>query len=291
MAKSMRTAEYFAEDEYRDYLIYRALAASEPVPEFRKILESLAASEQEHYRFWREISAKKDFRVHPFQIWLYRVMRRVLGLTFTVKFLELHVKEVVRGYRYFIETADPSVRPKLLELIDHGEHHETELISHIKEAKVAFISSIILGLNDGLIELSGALVGFSFALRQPKLVALVGLITGIAATLSMAASAYMQARQEPGKDARKSAVYTGISYLVVVLILVLPYFLFAVPVAMTVMLVAVLSIIFLVSFYISVLFERKFSRQFGEMFIFSAGVATISFVIALVFRSLSGIQI
>src|SRR5437016_1858109 len=89
------------------------------------------------------------------------------------------------------------------------------------------MASVALGVNDGVIELTGALTGFTFALKEHHLVALSGLITGIAAALSMAASAFMQARHEEEKDAVSAAVITGISYLIVVLLLVAPYFIFA----------------------------------------------------------------
>ncbi len=155
-----------------------------------------------------------------------------------------------------------------------------------------YISSIVLGTNDALIELTGVLVGLSFALQQLKLVALTGLVTGVAAALSMAASAYMQARHEDGKDAKLAGTYTGISYLAVVLLLVAPFFIFGdVFSALVLTLIIALVIIAVISYSTARLFGRNFAKQFGEMFVFSLGVATISFVIGLGFRSLFGITI
>ena len=53
---------------------------------------------------------------------------------------------------------------------------------------------MVLGLNDALVELTGTLAGLTFALANARLVALAGIITGIAATLSMAASNYLAER-------------------------------------------------------------------------------------------------
>ena len=50
------------------------------------------------------------------------------------------------------------------------------------------MGSVVLGLNDELVEFTGALAGFTLALSDHRLIALTGSITGIAAALSMASS-------------------------------------------------------------------------------------------------------
>ncbi len=154
------------------------------------------------------------------------------------------------------------------------------------------IPSVVLGVNDGLIELTGALVGFSFALREPKLVALTGLITGVAAALSMAASAFMQARHEDGKDAVEAGIYTGISYGVVVFILVIPFLIFStIASALTLMLISAVIVIAFTTSYTSRVYKRRFSAEFGIMLLFSLGTAAIAFGIGLALSSIIGISI
>ncbi len=53
------------------------------------------------------------------------------------------------------------------------------------------MGSMVLGMNDALIELTGALAGFTFAMQNTRIVALAGLITGVSATLSMTSSSYL----------------------------------------------------------------------------------------------------
>jgi len=155
-----------------------------------------------------------------------------------------------------------------------------------------YISSIILGLNDSLIELTGALVGFSFALGDNLIVALAGLITGVSASLSMTASAYMQARYEDGKNPFKAGLYTGSAYFIVVFLLVTPFMVADnILTALGVMLGVAFLIIASVSFYTSILFDRRFIRQFSEMLIASAGVALIAFALGFIFRWATGIVI
>lgn len=286
------TADDFAYNEYLDYVTYQALAKIEPVPEFKKILEQLIQHELDDYRFWLQFSSKKRFTVSPVRIFLLKIMRRALGLTFTAKFIEGNEKKAIRNYTEFLATAQEPTRTKIREIIEHERYHEREMIGQVKEERVQFIGSIILGLNDGLIELTGALVGFSFALLNTRLAALAGLITGIAASFSMASSAFLQARHEEGKTPRKAALYTGFSYATVVILLVLPFLTISnLWGALGTMFGIAFLVISFTSYYTSVLFERDFKRQLGEMMLLSVGVGVVTFLIGSAFRLFSGIQI
>lgn len=287
------TPDYFAYSEYREHAIYKEMLKSEKDVGFREILDALVKQEGAHYQFWRNYSTKKDFHVGFFQILLFKLMRRVLGLTFTLKFIEGGEREAIEKYNAYLATVnDPQLKERIKEIIGHEEEHERKLISTIKEEKVEFISNIVLGVNDGLIELTGALVGFSFAFQKPSLVALTGFITGLAASLSMASSAYMQAQYEEGKSAVKAAIYTGMAYVVVVCLLILPYILFPTTlIAVPLMLGIAISVIAGVSYYTSVVFDRKFLRQFLEMTIFSLGVAGITFSIGSLLRYMFNIEV
>lgn len=285
-------ARRFALDEYRDLQIYRMLASREREEEWRAVLEALARCEEEHFAFWQKFVGSQKFEISRSRLWFFRILRSTLGLIFTVKFLERHKKHTVRAYHSLLGRLSDENQAELQVIIDRESNHERELVAQFREDKVDFISSTVLGVNDGLIELTGALAGFTIALRHPALILAAGFITGIAASLSMAASAFMQARYEPGKNAKKAAVYTGLSYLMVVLLLVSP-FAFAQNsyIALLITLLIALGIIAFLSFYVSVLFERIFWRQFGLMFVMSFGVAIVSFAIGLMFRNLSGIVV
>ncbi len=89
-----------------------------------------------------------------------------------------------------------------------------------------YYGSIVLGISDALIEMTGVLAGLTFALKDLKLVALSGLVTGIAASLSMGASEFLSKRAESRNSLPiKEALYTSMSYLFVVTILISPYLL------------------------------------------------------------------
>lgn len=288
----MEQIDRFAEDECRAHAVYSELAKSETDQKAKRLMGHLAEHEAEHYGFWLRFASKKKFAANRLEVLLMRVMRLILGLTFVTKLLERNEKEAIGKYAHFLKTTGKKLGPQGRKIIRDEMSHESGLRSMIKEERVKFISSIVLGLNDAMIELTGALVGFSSMLANPPLVAVTGLVTGVAASLSMAASAYMQASHEERKDARKAAAYTGVSYILVVLLLVAPFFLVSnVYMALLAMAAIVLVIIASISYYSSVIFERDFKQQFGKMLLFSVGVSIIAFLLGSIFRSISGISV
>ena len=166
---------------------------------------------------------------------------------------------------------------------------EKKLLETIKEERVRYAGSIVLGLNDALIELTGALTGFTFALKEGKIIALIGFITGVAASLSMAASAYLSTKENNPKRAIKSAWYTGIAYFIVVFLLVSPYLLLPPLIALWVMLLIAISIIAFYSFYIATVKSTSFRHRFLEMLMISGSVALISFGLGSFLKNWFGI--
>lgn len=156
--------------------------------------------------------------------------------------------------------------PEAEKIIKEESEHEHELISMLNEERLNYVGSIVLGLNDALVELSGALAGLSFALSDSRIISLTGLITGIAASLSMAASEYLSAKAEGRENPLKSALYTGVAYIITVGILILPFILFADNrrLALGVMLFSVIFIIFVFNFYISVAKDLSFKKRFSK---------------------------
>jgi VIT1/CCC1 family predicted Fe2+/Mn2+ transporter len=269
----------FAKDEFKDFTIYNELKKFEKDKNFRKILEKLSKQELKHYKFWLSISTRKKYSISKLEILFFIIIRIIFGLTFTLKFLENHEKDVIKSYKDYLKKLKGKMKTKLKQIIKDEEFHENQLIKKVNEERVRYLGASILGLNDGLIELTGALAGLTAAFQNSFIVAISALIAGIAASMSMAASSYLQARTEM-KNPGKSAYYTGISYISIVLLLVLPYFLLSnIYLALSVSIFIAISVVSLTSFYISVLFEREYKKELVEMFAFSLGIAFITFLI------------
>ncbi|MEK6847218.1 MAG: VIT1/CCC1 transporter family protein [Nanoarchaeota archaeon] len=156
------------------------------------------------------------------------------------------------------------------------------------DGKSVYSGAVVLGLNDALVELSGALVGLTIALSNSKLIATVGLITGFAAALSMAASEYLSAKEDRKRKPLTAATYTGIAYILAVILLVAPYFVFAnTYLAMAIMFLIVICIIAVYTKYDSKIRNESFRKKFTEMLFISLGVAIISFAFGTLIRNLS----
>ena len=163
----------------------------------------------------------------------------------------------------------------------------------IEEERLNYVGSIVLGLNDALVELTGALAGLTFALQNGVLIATSGLITGIAASLSMAASEYLSKRAENDERALKSALYTGITYIITVALLILPYLLMPNKyfISLIITLIIAVLIILIFNFYISVAKGLPFKSRFLEMAGISLGVAGLTFFIGFLVRITLGVSI
>lgn len=253
----------YQRNEITEYHIYRCLAVMQRSPENARILERIAADEKRHYDEWKGYTGE-DVAPDRFRVRYYCWFSRIFGLTFGTKLME-------RG---------------------EGEH-EAALLDMLDEERLRYIGSVVLGLNDALVELTGALAGLTFALQNAGLIALTGSITGIAAALSMAASEYLSVKAEgAGQHPLKAAFYTGVAYVTTVVLLILPFLLLAnyfLSLACT--LVTAVLIIASFNFYISIAKDLPFRRRFAEMAGLSLGVATLSFLVGLGLRHFLGVEV
>ncbi len=248
----------------------------------------IAAAEYSHYEKWKEYTGQ-DVKPRRFRIFLFKIMSFLLGYTFTIKYMDKTEEVGIRELNA-IEKDVPEARTILAD----EEDHEDTLMGMLDEERLHYVGSMVLGLNDALVELTGTIAGLTFALASTRLVALSGIITGVSATLSMAASNYLAERADGNSKALKSSLYTGLAYLITVVLMVLPYLLLPNSLyiaAFAIMLGVVILIILLFNYYISVAQGLPFLKRFGEMALISLSVAFISFVIGLIAKRILGVDI
>jgi len=277
----------YQRDELTGHHIYKRLAQNIKSPENRRIVEQIAADELEHYDQWKSYT-QREIKPDRMKIWLYYLASRILGFTFGVKLLERGEHDAQEEYDT-LKAWIPEAETIMLE-----EHeHEEALIAMLDEEKLRYAGSMVLGLNDALVELTGTLAGLTLAFQNTRLIALSGTITGIAAALSMGASEYLSTKsEETDKDPLKASLYTGAAYIVTVLLLILPYLLLQnYYAALAVTLIAGVAIIAVFNYYIAVAKDEPFKRRFLEMAGLSLGVAGLSFVVGLVVREVFGVEI
>jgi VIT1/CCC1 family predicted Fe2+/Mn2+ transporter len=277
----------YQKNEITEHHIYSKLARSIDSPENSRVLREIAEDELRHYHEWKAYTGQ-EVEPNRFQIWKYYWISRIFGFTFGIKLMERGEESAQENYGELTVT--------IVEADDIAEdenEHEEALIEMLDEERLQYTGSIVLGLNDALVELTGALAGFTLALQDTQLIALTGSITGIAAALSMGASEYLSTRtEETTKNPVRASIYTGMAYLFTVFVLILPYLVFKnyyLCLGMT--LLAGILVIFLFNYYISVAKDEPFKSRFLEMAGLSLGVAAFSFLVGYVLRAFFGIEV
>ena len=276
------------QNELTESVIYEEIAKFAKGEENKQVLLRLAHDEKAHYHVWKKYTGI-DMKPQKMKIFLYKLVARIFGFTFAIKFMENGEEQAQSEYDLLAEECEESVIIKQQE-----EEHEAALLEMLDEERLQYVGSMVLGLNDALVELTGSLAGFTFALQNTRLIALSGLIIGISATFSMASSEFLAARSEGRSDAMKSCTYTGIADLITVVLLIAPYLIFGNAqylLALACMLVVVILIIAGFTYYTSVAQDQPFKSRFLEMATISISVAVISFVVGILAKKFLGVDV
>jgi len=252
-----------------------------------KVIKRISEEELKHYQIWQTYT-QQEVQPNWFKIRFFFWISKLFGLTFGIRLMELGEENVQKIYSQLIDSV-PEAKQVLLD----EEKHEDELMEMLDEEGLRYAGSVVLGLNDALVELTGALAGLTFAFQNTRLIALAGLITGISASFSMAASDYLSNKaDEDGKNPMRSAIYTGIAYIVTVFILITPYLVtnnYILSLVWT--LINAILVIAVFNYYISVARGYNFKQRFLEMAGISMGVALLSFVLGNIIRAWLGVDI
>ena len=286
--KALAIIKKMQQSELTESVIYEKIAAFAGGEENRETLLRLSREEKAHYQVWKKYT-NLDMKPEMGKVFKYTLLARTLGFTFAVKLMERGEGNAQEEYGLLAEEVAESIAIRKQE-----EEHEGALLAMLDEERLQYVGSMVLGLNDALVELTGSLAGFAFALQNNRLIALSGLIVGISATFSMASSEFLAARSEGRSDALKSCSYTGIAYLLTVIALIAPYLLLPagsyIP-ALVCMLAVVILIIGGFTYYTSVAQDQPFKSRFLEMAGISITVAVVSFIVGILAKQFLGVDL
>ena len=287
-AAVLRIIRRMQQSELTESVIYEKIARFAKGEENKATLLRLAREEKAHYEIWKKYTGE-EMKPETGKILKYTLIARILGFTFAVKLMERGEENAQEEYQLLAQEVEESIHIRAQE-----EEHEQALLGMLDEERLQYVGSMVLGLNDALVELTGSLAGFTFAMQDTRLIALSGLIIGISATFSMASSEFLAARSEGRSDALKSCTYTGIAYLITVVALVLPYLLLGTTqyiAALVCMLLVVVLIIAGFTYYTSVAMDQPFKSRFLEMAGISIGVAVVSFFVGILAKHFLGVDL
>jgi len=274
-------------NEITEHIIYEKLSRSIKNPENKRILKHISRDELKHYNFWKKYT-NEDIKPDKFKVWTYYIIAKIFGLTFGIKLMEKGEERAQATYEKISKFV-----PSAKRIVEDEDEHEKQLINLIDEERLRYVGSIVLGLNDALVELTGVLAGLTFTLQRTMAVAMVGLITGIAASLSMVASEYLSTKSEEGKgNPVKASVYTGSAYVITVLFLIFPYLILTnLYLCLIITVLNAILIIFIFTFYISIAKDIPFRNRFLEMALISLGIAALTFCIGYVIRIFLNVEL
>ena len=149
-------------------------------------------------------------------------------------------------------------------------------------------SSIILGMHDAIVSLTGLIAGLYFAFANTEIIIISCILSSITASLSMGAANYLAVKSVNTQLALISAFHTGAAYMITCVLLIFPFFTFKnqLTAMISVVIIAILIIYFFNRFFYS---KKMFYKRFFEMLIICTVVSIIAFFIGELAHKIFGI--
>jgi len=303
-------------DELFDLTLYRSLQRVAP-PGLQAILDQLIPIETRHYGFWQEFFGLKIAKLdlpRRAKLALLVGLARLFGAPAIHLILEAIEVYGVRKYLAVWKQYEGGPLGQAVRGILEDEFkHEDAVVMADSERQMnpQRVRDIFLGLNDGLVEILGAVSGFFGAFANATTVLVAGTMVGVAGALSMGAGAYLagsseaevrdtevrrrrflgeaEATEEPADSPLASGVRVGVSYVIGAVVPVLPV-LFGARTLLPSLAVAG-GVIVIVSAILAFLSGMNVKRRILMNLAIMAAAVAISYLIGLVAQSVWGISV
>jgi VIT1/CCC1 family predicted Fe2+/Mn2+ transporter len=303
-------------DELFDLSLYQSLRAV-ATDRGREILDRLIPIEARHLAFWQDF-----FGLHVDKLDLPRRLKlhlivlacRVFGDTAIHLVLEAIEVYGVRKYLKVWHTyAAGPLGGAVRSILEDEFQHEDDVVTGVAERRLnpERVRNIFLGLNDGLVEILGAVSGFFAAFGHSAMVVTAAITVAVAGALSMAAGAWaavdseseLRATEtgrrrflgetvsgdEAGETPLRSALVVGGSYFAGALVPVLPVLAGAQTALASVLTAG--SLIAVVSLVLAFLSGMDMKRRVLTNLVTVAAAVTITFAIGLLARRVWGVSV
>ncbi len=271
------------EKEITEHAVYKTLSEMAKGKN-SEILKQISEDELGHYNEWKNYT-QIEIRANRLSVLKYLIISKIFGLMFMMKLMEENEEQAQASYSKVLEEL-----PEAKQILAEEVEHEKLLIEMIDEKRLKYLSSIISGLNDALIELAGELAGFTFALQNTSLIGFAGLIAGIAQFLSSSASEmelYLTERTVENKEAIRKSFFEGSIYLITVFFLITPFFLIQNPFfAMGISAFNSFLIIIFFTYYVSIVKELSLKKMFSITVLITLGIGAVSFIIGWIVKTI-----
>lgn len=272
-------------NELTEHFIYERLSRVAKDSATKKLLREIADDELRHYELWKSYTAATP-RPKRLKLWFYYLVSRLFGFTFGLKLMERGESQAQLSYGEMTEMV-----PEMALVVHDEESHERELLGILDEERLHYVGAIVRGLNEAVVEIVGVLAGFTLVWQESRLVIATGLVVGVSMALSLGGTEYLAARAEEGRESPlKAALYSGAANLLVVVLLLVPYFVLDNPfISLGIAICIAALVIAFFSFYMSVARESSFKGRFGEMILVGLGVAGLTFAVGHIANAYFGV--
>ncbi len=304
-------------DELFDLSLYRALREISSDEGAQKVLDELIQVEIQHLAFWQQFfGSTLDILDLGRRVKLRVIVLacRLFGTTAVHLILEAIEVYGVRKYLSLWKSYQSQPLGEALKdiLMDEFKHEDT-LVTQLTERKINAekIRNIFLGLNDGLVEILGAVSGFFGAFGDAVTVLIAASTTAVAGSLSMAAGVFLALNSEKEVKTTEllkkqflgeatgstvmeeqpfaSAIAVGLSYFIGALVPVVPV-LFGATNAVISVLTAGLVII-VISAILAFLSGMNVRRRIAMNLVIITAAVTITYAIGTAAKTLWGISV
>ena len=164
--KALNIIRRMQQGELTESAIYEKISRFAKGDENKATLLRLAREERAHYEIWKKYS-NTEMKPQALKVLKYTMIARILGFTFAVKLMERGEENAQEEYTLLAQEVEESIQIRQQE-----EEHEQALLAMLDEERLQYVGSMVLGLNDALVELTGSLAGFTFAMQNTRLIAL-----------------------------------------------------------------------------------------------------------------------
>ena len=303
-------------DELFDLSLYQSLREL-ATDELATILDRLIPIEARHFTFWQDFFGLRIERLdlgRRLKLQLIVLACRLFGSSTIHLVLEAIEVYGVRKYLKVWGTYGDGPRGAAVRSILQDEfEHEDAVVTSTAEPRLnpERVRNIFLGLNDGLVEILGAVSGFFAALQSAPAVLMAASTVAVAGALSMAAGAWVAVDSESeiratetgrrrflgenvppdetGESPLRSALVVGVSYFAGAIVPVLPVLAGATTALASVL--AAGSLIIIVSMVLAFLSGMEMKRRVLANLVTIAAAVGITFVIGLLANRVWGVPV
>ncbi|MBI4063994.1 MAG: VIT1/CCC1 transporter family protein [Elusimicrobia bacterium] len=285
--------------------------------DLKKAMQELISVEKEHVVFWQEFSGLNTNELTAalkLKLWLCVGAAKLFGVTAIHMVIEaIEVHGVHKYLDLWKSNQDAPLGNAVKEILLDEFKHEDEIVASMAERKInpEKVRSLLFGLNDGLVEILGAVSGFFAAFAKAEMVLMASSTVAVAGAISMAAGAYVASSSEqevrkieegkahflnkikegprPKTHPFNSALITGISYFFGAMVPVVPVIFGART--MAVPLITAGGMIILVSLVLGFLSGMNVKKRMAVNLLVMALAVSVTYGIGTLAKSIWGINL